>query len=69
MHAITRIAGDVLHLVDVLAGLGERNADAYLPGYTHLQRAQPVLLSHHLNAHAWSLLRDVDRLARREATA
>jgi argininosuccinate lyase len=62
MHAITRITGDVLHLVDVLVGLGERNADAYLPGYTHLQRAQPVLLSHHLNAHAWSLLRDVDRL-------
>ncbi|HEY5010923.1 MAG TPA: argininosuccinate lyase, partial [Acidimicrobiales bacterium] len=61
MHAITRIATDVLHLVDVLVGVGERNADAYLPGYTHLQRAQPVLLSHHLNAHAWSLLRDVDR--------
>src|SRR3984885_2297702 len=61
MHALTRIATDVLHLVDVLVGVGERNADAYLPGYTHLQRAQPVLLSHHLNAHAWSLLRDVDR--------
>ncbi len=53
---------DVLDLVDVLVGQGERNADAYLPGYTHLQRAQPVLLSHHLNAHAWALLRDVDRL-------
>jgi argininosuccinate lyase len=62
MHAVTRIARDVLHLVDVLVGIGERNADVYLPGYTHLQRAQPVLLSHHLNAHAWSLLRDVDRL-------
>jgi argininosuccinate lyase len=34
-----------------------------LPGYTHLQRAQPVLLAHHLMAHAWALLRDVDRLA------
>ena len=33
-----------------------------LPGYTHLQHAQPVLLSHHLRAHAWALLRDVDRL-------
>jgi argininosuccinate lyase len=61
IHAISRITADVLHLVDVLVSLGERNADAYLPGYTHLQRAQPVLLSHHLNAHAWSLLRDVDR--------
>jgi argininosuccinate lyase len=34
----------------------------YLPGYTHLQRAQPVLLAHHLLAHGWALSRDVDRL-------
>ena len=34
-----------------------------LPGYTHVQHAQPVLLSHHLRAHAWALLRDADRLA------
>ena len=43
----------------------ERATDAggaYLPGYTHLQRAQPVLLAHHLLAHAWALARDVDRL-------
>ena len=33
-----------------------------MPGRTHLQHAQPVLLSHHLLAHAWPLLRDVDRL-------
>jgi argininosuccinate lyase len=36
--------------------------DAYLPGYTHLQRAQPVLLAHHLLAHGWALGRDVSRL-------
>jgi argininosuccinate lyase len=36
--------------------------DVYLPGYTHLQRAQPVLLAHHLLAHAWAMARDVDRL-------
>jgi argininosuccinate lyase len=35
--------------------------DAYLPGYTHLQRAQPVLLAHHLLAHVWALARDVER--------
>jgi argininosuccinate lyase len=35
---------------------------AYLPGYTHLQRAQPVALAHHLLAHGWALARDVDRL-------
>lgn len=36
--------------------------DAYLPGYTHMQRAQPVPLAHHLAAHGWALSRDVDRL-------
>jgi argininosuccinate lyase len=36
-------------------------ADDYLPGYTHLQRAQPVLLAHHFLAHFWSFARDVDR--------
>jgi len=36
-------------------------SDAYLPGYTHLQRAQPVLLAHHLLAHHWALARDVGR--------
>jgi argininosuccinate lyase len=43
----------------------ERAGDAgtaYLPGYTHLQRAQPVGLAHHLLAHGWALARDVDRL-------
>jgi argininosuccinate lyase len=38
------------------------DAGTYLPGYTHLQRAQPVLLAHHLLAHGWALARDVDRL-------
>jgi len=40
----------------------EAGTDAYLPGYTHLQRAQPVLLAHHLLAHFWALTRDVGRL-------
>ena len=35
--------------------------DEYVPGYTHLQRAQPVLLAHHLLAHVWALARDVER--------
>ena len=62
LDALQRIAAAVLDLVDVLVILGDEHRDAYLPGYTHLQRAKPVLLRHHLNAHAWSLLRDVDRL-------
>jgi argininosuccinate lyase len=60
--ALGAVARATLELVDTLGRVGEENADAYLPGYTHLQRAQPVLLSHHLNAHAFALLRDVDRL-------
>ncbi|HEV3187945.1 MAG TPA: argininosuccinate lyase [Acidimicrobiales bacterium] len=60
--ALGEIVRAGLTLVDVLVGIGEGNERASLPGYTHLQRAQPVLLSHHLNAHAFSLLRDVDRL-------
>lgn len=60
--AVTEIAEKSLQLVDALCEIGEKFDGAYLPGYTHLQRAQPVLLSHHLNAHAWSVLRDVDRL-------
>jgi argininosuccinate lyase len=39
----------------------ECDDDTYLPGYTHLQRAQPVLLAHHLLAHFWAFARDLDR--------
>jgi len=62
LNAVAHVATATLDLIDVLVGIGERNQDVHLPGYTHLQRAQPILLSHHLNAHAWALLRDVDRL-------
>ena len=47
---------------DTLLHRAVEAGDAYLPGYTHLQRAQPVLLAHHLLAHGWALARDVDRL-------
>ncbi|HEY5154843.1 MAG TPA: argininosuccinate lyase [Acidimicrobiales bacterium] len=56
------IAGRILLLQEVLLEQAELAGDAYLPGYTHLQRAQPVLLAHHLLAHGWALARDVDRL-------
>jgi argininosuccinate lyase len=57
------ITDQVLLLVEALAGQAEAHLGAIMPGRTHLQHAQPVLLSHHLMAHAWPLLRDVDRLA------
>ena len=62
MRALTEVAAATIQLVEVLASRAEDAGDVYLPGYTHLQRAQPVLLAHHLAAHCWALLRDVDRL-------
>src|SRR5438067_758383 len=59
---VTEVARGVVALQEVLYERARTALDAYLPGYTHLQRAQPVLLSHHLLAHAWALARDVDRL-------
>ena len=57
------VADRVLEPPGRAAATGPRRpGDAYLPGYTHLQRAQPVLLAHHLLAHGWALARDVDRL-------
>ncbi len=56
------ITGHVLDLVDALHAQATEHHGAIMPGRTHLQHAQPVLLSHHLLAHAWPLLRDVGRL-------
>ncbi|RVU98220.1 argininosuccinate lyase [Coriobacteriales bacterium OH1046] len=50
-------------LRDVLLDTAEKHVDAVMPGYTHLQHAQPVLLSHHLLAYFWMLTRDHTRLA------
>jgi argininosuccinate lyase len=60
-HAVV-IARQVLELVDALQVQAAEHLGAIMPGRTHLQHAQPVLLSHHLLAHAWPLLRDVHRL-------
>ncbi|OLT30087.1 argininosuccinate lyase [Nocardiopsis sp. CNR-923] len=56
------IADEVLALVQALADQAAAHPDAAMPGRTHLQHAQPVLLGHQLMAHAWPLLRDVERL-------
>ncbi len=50
-------------LAGTLVGLAESHLDWPMPGYTHLQRAQPVYLSHHLLAYCWMLIRDRDRFA------
>ncbi len=50
-----------LDVVDALLDQASAAGEAVMPGRTHLQHAQPVLLAHHLLAHVWPLLRDVDR--------
>ena len=63
---LAHVAKLTLDLCDVLSTRAAESgwgADGvYLPGYTHMQRAQPVLLAHHFAAHVWAMLRDVDRL-------
>ncbi|GAA3967988.1 argininosuccinate lyase [Thermobifida alba] len=56
------VAALLLDLAAALAEQAEANIDVAMPGRTHLQHAQPVLLAHHLLAHAWPLVRDVERL-------
>lgn len=56
------IARDLLRVIDALVAQAEAHPDAILPGRTHLQHAQPVLLAHHLQAHGWPLVRELERL-------
>ena len=50
-------------LAEVLADTAEKNCGAVMPGYTHLQRAQPILFSHHILAYAMMILRDISRIS------
>ena len=61
--ANAELGADLRDLISALADQAEANLGAIMPGRTHLQSAQPVLLSHHLLAHAWPLVRDLQRLA------
>jgi len=56
-----RVAAATVELMGTLLQAAENAQDVYVPGYTHVQRAQPVMLAHHLLAHFWALARDVDR--------
>lgn len=57
------IRAEVLQLIDVLTTLAQEHLSEPMPGRTHFQHAQPVLLSHHLLAHVWPLVRDLERLS------
>ena len=59
---IDEIVELVKDVIDAILAQSEANKSVIMPGYTHLQRAQPILFSHHLMAYAMMLLRDLDRL-------
>ncbi|MFB2586131.1 argininosuccinate lyase [Herbiconiux liukaitaii] len=63
---ITRLLVD---LIDATASQAEAHSEAILPGRTHLQHAQPVLLAHQLLAHCWPLVRDIERFRDWDARA
>jgi argininosuccinate lyase len=63
------LGGKVLAVVEALVEQAHRHSEVAMPGRTHLQHAQPVLLAHHLQAHAWPLIRDVERLRDWDARA
>jgi argininosuccinate lyase len=67
--AAEEIRAGVLAAMRALVELAEANRDLILPGYTHLQRAQPLLLAHHLLAHFEALKRDLRRLEAAEEAA
>ncbi len=59
---ILKIDSLLLNFQETILRLAEENTDIIMPGYTHLQRAQPVLFSHYLMAYFWMLQRDRERL-------
>ncbi len=60
--ALLAVMSGVLDLADALTDVAAEHPEVAMPGYTHLQRAQPVLLAHHLLAYVAMLSRDLDRL-------
>jgi argininosuccinate lyase len=60
--ALRTVAGGLVGVVAALHQQARDHLGVAMPGRTHLQHAQPVLLSHHLLAHAWPLLRDIERI-------
>ena len=60
-HA-SRITPLVVHLIDAIVSQAEAAGEAPMPGRTHMQHAQPILLAHHLLAYAWPLVRNLERL-------
>jgi argininosuccinate lyase len=69
MAAADRIVGELIGLARALHGLAERGVDVVMPGYTHLQQAQPIRAAHWALSHLFALLRDVERVRHARAAA
>ncbi len=63
MNRVEELNEDITKLILALTDKADEYKEAIMPGYTHLQRAQPIMFGHHLLAYAMMLLRDLDRLA------
>jgi len=61
-HQIKALKKELILTIDVLVKIADANKESLIPGFTHMQHAQPVTLAHHVCAWAWMLQRDVDRL-------
>ena len=61
--SFAEISEKIKGLIEILCNKAEENKSVIMPGYTHLQRAQPITFGHHLMAYASMLLRDLDRLS------
>lgn len=59
---ISEISDMVVNLIKTIIAIAKEHTETVMPGYTHLQRAQPITFAHHLMAYVWMLLRDLDRL-------
>ena len=66
-EASAHLQGQIQELIQTICTQAAKGADYVMPGYTHLQRAQPVTFGHQLMAYAWMLLRDLGRM--QDATA
>lgn len=62
-RALEELQAEILSLINTLVSVAEKHTGTLLPGYTHMQRAQPVTLAHHLCAWCWPLTRDYGRIA------
>ena len=58
---VNEIIPMIRELIGVLCDIAEKNLDTIMPGYTHLQRAQPITFAHHIMAYAQMLIRDIGR--------